>query len=94
MDSDDSNPDLTANEVLLDYCPNNADQSQLTPCNSHESSPAPAPVQLQDDSVVKLKASQDKLDDLGCVELTEQSVETSQESHNLRCQLQAKHKQV
>ena len=94
MGLDNSNPDLTANDASLDQCLNDADQSQPTPCNSHESSPGPAPVTLQDDSVMEPEASHDELDELDCDESTKQSMETSQESHTLHCQLQAKQRQV
>ena len=62
MDFDDSNPELTANKVLLGDNLTETDQSQPTPCNSHELSPVPEAAHHHDDSVVELEASQDELD--------------------------------
>ena len=47
-----------------------------------------------DDSVVKLEASQDELDELDKDESTEVSMEMSQDFQIFKCQLHEKHKQV
>ena len=94
VDSDDSNPDLTTSETSFGDNLNETDQSQPTPCNSQESSPTVANMQQHNNSMVELEASQDELDELDCDESTEQSMETSQESHNLKRQLHEKQKQV
>ena len=94
MDLDDSNPDPAASDVLLGHHWNETDQSQPTPCNSHESSPVPEGNHHHDDSVVELEASQDKLDELDRDKSTDFSMETSQDSQVLKHQLHEKWKQV
>ena len=91
MDLDDSNPDPAASDISLGHHLNETDQSQPTPCNSHESSPVPERPHCHDDSVVELEASQDELDR---DESTEFSMEMSQDSQVLKHQLHEKCKQV
>ena len=80
MDLNDSHPESTASDVSLGQHLNKTDQSQPTPCNLHEQSPVPARSHLHDDSLVKLEASQDELDELNRDEATEVSMEMSQDS--------------
>ena len=94
MDSDDSNPDPAASDILLGHHLDETNQSQPTPCNSQKSSPVPEVHHHQDDSVVELEASQDKLDELNRDESTDFSMEMSQDSQVLKHQLYEKHKQV
>ena len=94
MESDDSNPDPAASDVLLGHPLDETDQSQPTPCNSSESSPVLEGHHHQDDSVVELEALQDKLDKLNRDESTDFSMETSQDSQLLKHQLHEKWKQV
>ena len=94
MDLDDSNPDPTTSDVSLGHHLDETDQSQPTPCNSHESSPVPEAHHHQDDNIVELEASQDKLDELDRDESIDFSMETSQDSLVLKHQLHEKHKQV
>ena len=94
MDSDDSDPEPTASDVSLGQHLNETDWSQPTPCNSCEQSPVPARSCHHDDSLVELEASQDELDELDQDESTEVSMETSQDSQILKCQLHEKCKQV
>ena len=94
MDLDDLNLDSVTNEVSLGDNLNETDQSQPTPCNSHESSPVSQASHHQDDSVVELGASQDELDKLDKDESTELSLESSLDSHVFKCQLHEKQKQV
>ena len=94
MDSDDSNPDPAASDISLGHHLDKTDQSQPTPCNSHESSPVPEVHCHQDDSVVELEALQDELGELNRVESTDFPMETSQDSQVLKCQLHEKWKQV
>ena len=90
MDLDDLNLDSAANEVSLGDNLNETDWSQPTPCNSCESLPVSQASHHQDDSVVELEASQDKLDELDRDESTELSLESSQDSHVLKHQLHEK----
>ena len=94
MDLDDSDPEPTASDVLLGQHLNKTDQSQPTPCNSHEQSPVPAGSHHDDGSLVELEASQDELDELDKCESTEVSMEMSQDSQILKHQLHEKCKQV
>ena len=59
-----------------------------------QSSPVSQASHHHDDSVVELEASQDELDELDRDELTELSLELSQDSHMLKHQLHEKQKQV
>ena len=94
MDLEYSNLDSAANEISLGDNLNETDWSQLTPCNSHESLPVSQASCCHDDSVVELEAFQDKLDELDRDESTELSLESSQDSHVLKCQLHEKQNQV
>ena len=94
MDSDDSNPDPAASDILLGHHLNETDRSQPMPCNSCEPSLVPEGSHCHDDSVVELEASQDELDELDRNESTELSMETLQDSQVLKCQLHKKWKQV
>ena len=85
MDLDDLNPDPSASDISLGHHLNETYQSQPTPCNSYES---------YDDSVVELEASQDELDELDRDESNDFSMEMSQDSQVLKCQLHEKWKQV
>ena len=87
MDSDDLNLDSATNEVSLGDNLNETDWSQPTPYNSRESVPVSQPSRNHDDSVVELEAFQDELDELDRDELTKLSLESSQDSHMLKCQL-------
>ena len=79
------------NEVSLGDNLNEIDWSQPTPCNLCELLPVSQAPCHHDDSVVELEASQDELDR---DELTEFSLESSQDSRVLKCQLHEKCKQV
>ena len=91
---DGSNPDPAASDVFLGHHLDETNQSQPTPCNSHDSSPVPAGQGTPDDNLVELEASQDELDELDKDESTDVSLETSQDSQILKCQLHDKHKWV
>ena len=59
VELDDLNPDPAASDVSLGHHLDGTDQSQPTPCNSCDSSPAPAGQDTPDDNLVELEASQD-----------------------------------
>ena len=94
MDLYDSNSDPAVNDILLGHHLDETDQSQPTSCNSCESSPVPEAHHHQDDSVVEIEALQEKLDELNRDVSTDFSMETSQDSQVLKCQLHEKHEQV
>ena len=64
VELDGLNPDPDASDVSLGHHLDETDQSQPTPCNSHDSSPVPAGQGTPDDNLVELEASQDELDEL------------------------------
>ena len=94
VESDDLNPDPATSDILLGHHLDKTDQSQPTPCNSHESSSVPAGQGTLDDNLVEFEVSQDELDELDKDESTDFLLETLQDSQILKHQLHDKCKQV
>ena len=94
MESDELNIDPAASDVSLGHHLDETDWSQPTPYNSCESSLVSVGQGTLDDNLVELEASQDELDELDKDESTDFSLETLQDSQNLKQQLHDKCKQV